>query len=88
MGVEDSKMNEYTAIMIARSEHKLRQQSRPPVIDFDMRGQGPEPRWVSKQIGKLFQFIGSLMVSVGERMNREPDVTCKIPLSDADQLCQ
>jgi hypothetical protein len=81
-------MNEYTAIMIARSEHKLRQQSLAPVIDFDMRRQDHEPGRVSKRIGKLFQLIGSLMVSVGERMNREPDVSCKIPFSDADQPCQ
>jgi hypothetical protein len=74
--------------MIARSEHKLRQQSRPPVIDFDMRGQDHEPERASKRIGKLFRWAGNTIASLIKGISHERDTGGEIPLSNADQPCQ
>ncbi len=75
-------MNEYLAGMIARSEHEQMKQSLAPLSDFDERGPNQQPGWASKQIGRLFQSVGSALTSLGERMSDEPAVSHKTPLSD------
>ena len=75
-------MIDYTVHMIARSEHELVKQSLPRVSDFDRRDQNHQPGWASKQIGKLFQSVGSTLASVGERLNHEPELPCEGPLAD------
>ena len=75
-------MIEYTAIMIARSEHELMKQSLAPVSDFGERTQNHQPGWASQQIGKLFQSVGSTLTSLGERLNHDHDIPCDTPLAD------
>jgi len=75
-------MIDYTVNMIARSEHELMKQSLPRVSEFDGRGQSHQPGWASKQIGKLFQSVGSTLASVGERLNHEQEIPCEGPLAD------
>ncbi len=75
-------MNEYLAGMVARSEHELMKESLVPVSDFDERGQIHQPGWATRQIGKLFQSLGSTLTSLGKRMSREQNMPHGTPLSD------
>ena len=62
-------MNEYLANMIARSEHELMERSMPPVYDFDERGQVHQPGRATRHIGKLFQSLGHMIVSLRKHKN-------------------
>ena len=78
-------MSDFLAGMIARSEHTEMNQSLPPVLDFDRRGYADanKPGWFVRHIGLLFQWVGSTLISLGERMSREekPTISRDIPLS-------
>jgi hypothetical protein len=85
MLIEDDRMNDYMAGMIARSEHQHRIQSLQTVRDFDVRSQ--QPRQITNTIAKLFQAAGSALTSVRTSINREQPMVHSKTIKTAVDNC-
>jgi len=67
-------MNNYTEIMIARTEHEQRNRSLPIVSDYEHCGHNEQLGWVGRQIGRLSNALGNGLTSVGEKLKHGRDV--------------
>jgi hypothetical protein len=65
---EDSEMNEYNAVMIARTEHELMVRSIAPVSEYGENVISEQPGWVSQQAGRVLSFVGNELAALGERL--------------------
>jgi hypothetical protein len=77
-------MSNYLAGMVARAEHQQMNNSQQPVLDFDRRGYEATPNRMTWRIGKLFQWAGSSLTTLGERLSHEQPqpATSETPVSN------
>ena len=60
-------MNEYNAILIARTEYEQRNQSLAPVSEYGANVRDAEPGWLSKQAGHWLSVVGNGLAALGKR---------------------
>ncbi len=72
-------MMDYSVNMIARSEHELMTQSLASVPEHGVQTKGDQPGWMAQQAGRLLTAVGNGLVSLGERLKCESDLSLDIP---------
>ncbi len=70
---------DYSVHMLARMEHEQMIRSLAPVPEYGEPVMADQPRWVSKQTGRLFHALESGLASIRERMKRGRDMSLEVP---------
>jgi hypothetical protein len=78
--MEDRKMQEYLAIITARTEHVHRNQSITPVRDFDGSWHREAPSLLRK-FGQALCVLGTGLAAVGERLRNERGIVVETPFT-------
>jgi hypothetical protein len=69
---------DYTRYMVARIEHEQRIRSLAPVPEYDDPVVTDQPRWVSKQAGRLLCALGNGLAAIGEKLYHERGTACDV----------
>ena len=78
-------MNEYNAILIARTEYEHRNKSLAPVSDFGANVRDAEPGWLSNQAGHLLSIAGTGLTALGKRLKHEQNAALENTLTPQER---